>query len=754
MVHEIKELTFTRVAGKTLAAALGVAMMITTAQAAPEDRKINASAVTASAQFNRFIVKFDENTRGNSAKVRASLDNVARGQGVGLQMRRQLAVGSHVIETDRKLPAAATEALMRAFARRNDVEFIEPDAMMRPMLTPNDTYYGAQWHYHDATGGMALPGAWDIATGAGVVVAVLDTGQTNHEDLVGNMVPGYDFISDTFISRDGDGRDNDPNDEGDWNPVANECGFGSPITDSSWHGTHVAGTIAAVTNNNQGVAGVAFDAQVQHVRVLGRCGGLLSDISDAIIWASGGSVSGVPANATPASVINMSLGGSGSCSGTYQSAIDTAIANGASVVVSAGNSNANAANYRPASCNGVITVAASDQSESRASYSNYGSTVEITAPGGDFNRDGVAIASTLNDGATTQTTDGYYYYQGTSMSAPHISGLVALMLEVAPTLTPAEVSQAIQDNARPLAGSCSGGCGAGIADAEATLLALGDPEPPVNEDPVANFSFACSFLDCDFNDSSSDSDGTIASRAWTFGDGGSSSATNPSHSYGAAGTYSVQLTVTDDDGATDTVTKSVTVSEEPPANEDPVAAFSASCTFLACDFTDASSDSDGSIVSRSWTFGDGGSSGAANPSHTYGAAGTYSVQLTVTDDDGATDTVTQSVTVEEEPSGPTPPAAPTNLTLDVVTQGKGRNKTVISVELGWNDNASNEDSYEIQSCIESGKGRNKVCNFATQATVGANTTSWSDGSPADNKIYRVRAVNSAGESDWSNEAKS
>lgn len=136
--------------------------------------------------------------------------------------------------------------------------------------------------------------------------------------------------------------------------------------------------------------------------------------------------------------------GGGDCGSTYQSAINTAIANGTSVVVSAGNSNADAANFRPANCNDVITVAASDLNENRVTDSNYGSTVEITAPGGDYKVDArVAVASTLNDGLTTQTTDGYYYYQGTSMSAPHISGLVALMLDVDPALTPTEVSQAL-----------------------------------------------------------------------------------------------------------------------------------------------------------------------------------------------------------------------------------------------------------------------------------------------------------------------
>src|SRR5690606_35071991 len=161
------------------------------------------------------------------------------------------------------------------------------------------------------------------------------------------LVAGYDFISDASIAGDGNGRDSNPQDEGDWeNPYP-----------SSWHGTHVAGTIAAVTNNAKGVAGVAFGARVQPVRVLGHGRGCTSDITDAIVWASGGTVSGVPANATPAEVINMSLGGGGYCSSTYQNAINSAVSRGTVVVVAAGNSNANVANFTPASCSNVIAVA-------------------------------------------------------------------------------------------------------------------------------------------------------------------------------------------------------------------------------------------------------------------------------------------------------------------------------------------------------------------------------------------------------------
>ncbi|WP_440225744.1 S8 family serine peptidase [Dokdonella sp. MW10] len=427
---------------------------------------------------------------------------------------------------------------------------------MRAVLSPNDTNYASQWDLFEATGGQNQPSAWDIATGAGIRVAVIDTGIVPHTDLAGQTVGGYDFISSSTEARDGNGRDANPNDEGDWFN-STECGTGY-ASNSSWHGTHVTGTIAALTNNASGIAGVAFGSKVVPVRVLGRCGGSTSDIVDAIVWSSGGSVSGVPANANPARVINMSLGGSGSC-GSFQAAVNTARNNGTVVVVAAGNSNANVSGFSPANCSGVISVAATNRAGARAYYSNYGAGITVSAPGGETNS--VAsngILSTLNAGTTTQGAQSYAYYQGTSMAAPHVAGLAAQILSINGSLTPDQVRNYITNNARALPGACSGGCGAGIINATATLQAVSGGGS--NAAPVANFSFTTSGLTATFSDSSTDSDGTIASRSWNFGDGTTSTATNPSKTYGAAGTYNVTLTVTDNGGATNTRTSAVTVS--------------------------------------------------------------------------------------------------------------------------------------------------------------------------------------------------
>ncbi len=315
---------------------------------------------------------------------------------------------------------------------------------------------------------------------------MIDTGYRPHADLAANILPGYDFISDTFVANDGDGRDSDARDPGDW-MNAGDCGTGDPAAfeASSWHGTHTSGTIAALTNNSTGVAGIAFNAKIVPARVLGKCGGYTSDIADAIIWVSGGSVSGVPANANPAKVINISLGGSGSCDSTTQSAINSARSRGTSVIVAAGNSNANASNFSPANCSGVVTVASVNRSGGKSYFSNFGSIVKVAAPGGDMRSSASnGILSTLNDGSTTPGNDVYAFYQGTSMATPHVVGVVALMLSVKPALTPDQVLSILQSTARPFPATCSQ-CGSGIVDALAAVnAAIGGGGPPpgtVNE---------------------------------------------------------------------------------------------------------------------------------------------------------------------------------------------------------------------------------------------------------------------------------
>ena len=397
---------------------------------------------------------------------------MAASQGLALSLLRQTGTGAHVMKLDRALSIEQMKKLAAQIkAADANVEYAEPDRKMYALFTPNDSSYASQWDLFEATGGIRAPAAWDQATGSGVVVAVIDTGYRPHADLSGQIVAGYDMITQTATSVDGNGRDNDPSDPGDWS-TAGQCGTGSAASNSSWHGTHVAGTIAAKTNNSLGVSGIAFNARVQPVRVLGRCGGYTSDIADGITWASGGTVSGLPANATPAKVLNMSLGGSGACDTTTQTAINGARSRGASVIVAAGNSNANASGFNPASCIGVVAVAATDRYGARAYYSNYGTLVALAAPGGDTRSSASnGILSTLNAGTTTPGADNYAYYQGTSMASPHVAGVAALMYSAKPTATPDQITAALKSSARAFPGTCSQ-CGSGLLDANAAVTAI------------------------------------------------------------------------------------------------------------------------------------------------------------------------------------------------------------------------------------------------------------------------------------------
>lgn len=425
------------------------------------------SAVT----HQRFIVTYRDGSNRNltPAALSTSLHAAARavpaknGQALGLNAVRRLASGPELVKADRPLDKAEAETLMRNLAADPRVASVEVDQIMRPTLVPNDSRLSEQWAFGTSNAGINVRDAWDQATGQGVVVAVIDTGITAHPELQANLLPGYDFITDASVSRDDDGRDADPTDEGDWTDYVGDCGEGSRVSASSWHGSHVAGTIAAATNNGSGVAGTAFNAKIVPVRVLGRCGGYTSDIVDAIVWASGGHVSGVPDNANPAEVINMSLGGIGACSSTYRNAINAAVERGTTVVVAAGNNGMDVAYATPASCPNVVAVAATTSSRSKAYYSNYGSGIDISAPGSD-------ILSTINSGAKVAEQATHASYDGTSMAAPHVAGVVALMQSVVTTpLTPAQVEATLKSSAASF--SCSQGCGAGLLDANAAVRA-------------------------------------------------------------------------------------------------------------------------------------------------------------------------------------------------------------------------------------------------------------------------------------------
>ncbi len=451
----------------------------------------------------RLIVTLNDQSSAESQAKDISADLPVAG--VEVEGTRSLGAGNALINLTNAVSDADAAIIIDDLSSDPRVKAVEVDERVRAAAFPSDPPDDPFWTSDDlwglygtygigiATSKTSMNPVWSTGQGSGTVVAVIDTGSTSHPDLDSQYVAGYDFVSgltavtsgtdgrSTATSSDGDyidtatygvlGWDSNPSDPGDWTNGAN----------SSWHGTHVAGTIGAQTNNGIGVAGVAPLAQIQPIRALSFGGGWTSDIVAAVTWASGEAIPGVPTNTTPADVINLSLGGySPTCSSTWQRAIDGAVALGAVVVVSAGNSSADASNYSPANCNNVITVAASTSAGVRASYSNYGSAVDITAPGSN-------IMSTMNSGTTVPSTPNYVTYNGTSMAAPHVAGVAALLKEFDSNITPSNVLSRMQSTVMtfPVTGSgydCTTSvCGAGLLQASGlpTLTSLSATGGPV-----------------------------------------------------------------------------------------------------------------------------------------------------------------------------------------------------------------------------------------------------------------------------------
>ena len=330
---------------------------------------------------------------------------------------------------ERALKAWTIETIRRLRQDPN-VIYAEPNYLLQPSRLPNDPLVEFQWHY-DLIG---LPEAWDATVGSDdIIVAVIDTGVlTDHPDLRARLIDGYDFISDPANANDGDGPDADPTDPGDDPQGAS----------SSFHGSHVAGTIGAATNNAVGGAGVTWSARIMPLRALGVQGGTVDDIAQAIRYAAGLPNSSQTLPPERAHAINMSLGGPG-FSQTMQDAVSAARAQGVIVVAAAGNNNTSAL-QTPAGLDGVISVAAVDINAAKTFYSNFGSLIDVAAPGGNLTSD--IDGDGFVDGVlSTVGTDGggfiYRFYQGTSMASPHVAGVIALMLAMNPALTPMDIDR-------------------------------------------------------------------------------------------------------------------------------------------------------------------------------------------------------------------------------------------------------------------------------------------------------------------------
>ena len=449
-----------------------------------QDSLAKFNQITASqASVKGFIVKYKEtispppegkflsgassaNSSMSAAMVQTKVSqlNLASAKhGVNLQFQAETVGNAAVMSSD--APMTQNKAKLLAaeiLAQDSNIEYIEPDLNLKSTALPSSNELTELWALKSSsTYGTKADQAWSKATGNGVVVAVLDTGYLPNEDLnsqyVRNngVVAGYDFISNNTIANDPNpGRDADPLDTGD------TC----DSEPSSWHGTHVAGTIAAA-NNGIGIVGMAYNAKILPVRVLGRCGGLLSDVAAAIVWAAGGVVKGVPLNPNPAKVINLSLGASSNvCSTTMTNAINTANAKGAVVVVAAGNDSVNVKYATPANCPAAVTVAATNYRGDLTWWTNYGLLVDVSAPGD-------LIYSTYNTGVTSATADSYEYLSGTSMAAPHVAALYAMVFEVNQTASLKEIDLIVKMTTNHFSsdeGFVDIG-GSGIIDAQKTL---------------------------------------------------------------------------------------------------------------------------------------------------------------------------------------------------------------------------------------------------------------------------------------------
>ena len=640
-----------------------VALMLACGFAAPAvlaaERAPVPSKPLASDLNGRVIVKFkddagwrkqilaareDADRRADPAQVHQLLQQRAGtlGQRLGLNLQSVAAIEERM----QVLSAHGVDSVQLAarIAADPQVEYAVPDGRRRAARVPNDPLFvptpapaggpsSGQWYLKTPQASRLVNGnevlaaidaqaAWDLTTGtASTIVAVLDTGiRADHPDLAGKVVPGIDMVTDTTVANDGNGRDDDPSDPGDWVTMADKANSlfsDCEVSNSSWHGTQVAGLIGAATDNGTGMAGAGWNVRVQPVRVLGKCFGYDSDIIAGIRWAAGLSVPGLRLNPTPASVINLSLGGEGACNAAYTDVIREvanrpgAIAShGAVVVAAAGNTTGRAVN-NPANCAGAIGVAAVRHIGTKVGFSDLGPQISVAAPGGNCVNvnSGEAclfpLLTTTNRGATTPAGSSYSNGSddisvGTSFAAPLVSATAGLMLSVNPSLTPAQVRQAIMDTTRafPFRGAApdpeSGAiqqcrapgsfdqlqcycttdtCGAGLLDSRRAVAAVAQAAPRVLITVASGSLAATRPLVLSAGSTTVAPGRTVTAAEWTVVDdggviglsaGAQISGTTVSLTPTAAGRFSVRLAVTDSAGVQGVREQTFEVASAPP----------------------------------------------------------------------------------------------------------------------------------------------------------------------------------------------
>ncbi|MBU2710706.1 S8 family peptidase [Zooshikella harenae] len=432
------------------------------------------STVESAQTTNRLIMRF--NKAHISLPVKEVLAQLSNRISIQMTYVRTMGTGDIVFKLPSFQNTQQIQQLVDQLQQQPEVEYVEPDWMMQPKvpmsITPTDPLFNQQWSLlsDQYFGSINVQQAWQQNQGQGVVVAVLDSGYLPHQDLKENLLSGYDMVSDPVMANDGDGRDNNPLDPGDAH-LAGECSqFGTqPIaqdTLSSWHGTQIAGVIAAAANNI-GISGIAHQAKILPVRTVGKCGGYTSDLVDGIRWAAGLTVANVPLNEHPAQIITISSSEPGKCKASLQQAIDKANQKGITIIVAAGNNGDQANHYSPGNCQNVIAVTASDFDGKLTDYSNRGEGVTVAAPGGVKEPLHAGILSTSNTGYRNAASDSYQYAAGTGLAAAHVAGVAAILYSLQPTITPIEIKQLITSTAQKQP-KCSE-CGHGVIDAGAAV---------------------------------------------------------------------------------------------------------------------------------------------------------------------------------------------------------------------------------------------------------------------------------------------
>ena len=691
----------------------------------------NPAGLAASDTEARVIVKF----KADSGLMRALVARAALGAGSeadgpqqaqSLSARLGLALrDGRVMGPRAQLVHAAgmrSQDLAARLAAQADVEYAVVDERMRIQAVPNDPLYGAgqattpavgQWYLRapnsnrivDASSVLSainIEPAWAITAGKrSVVVAVLDTGvRADHPDLAGKLLAGYDFVSDAGAANDGGGRDADPTDPGD-GVTAADVGVvrgcvASDVGSSSWHGTQTAGLIGAATNNAVGMAGVGRDVMVLPVRVLGKCGGDTSDIVDALKWAAGIPVAGVPANLNPAKVINLSLGSSASCSAAYIDVFQQVAAKGVVVVAAAGNDGL--AVGSPASCAGVIAVGGVRHAGTKVGYSDLGPEIALSAPAGNcVNLTGSCLfplLTTANNGAqgpgTNIYTDGDTHPTlGTSFSSPLVAGTVALMFSVNPALTSGQVRAILKGTARPFPADSPGAslractaptgvaqgsecfcttsaCGAGLLDAGAAVTAVGTLWANIAATPT----YPLVGREMALSGSLSNAGGIVAGSSfqWEILSGnsiasfvGGTRAPTATLLPSGPGSVVVRMTGIDPTGRLAVSDTTVNVSGAPIARIASIPSSVVVGTAALLDGSASMTSATGSLVLSGYQWlitggtGHAGFVGAADgPKVTLVAdmAGSVTVSLTVTDSAGQQDKTTSLVTAIDGPGSP------------------------------------------------------------------------------------------------------